>query len=125
MGRIIRIAQVAFAILIGVILTIATNGEAVARTSKHWYAHRHFQGHATAGSERRVVNSRQLAMQQPADLQPMRYYGGPKSPMWRGVSADQEQASAKPAHTVSQQATSLAPMRYYGGPKSPMWRGPS
>jgi hypothetical protein len=26
----------------------------------------------------------QLAFQQPSRLGPMRYYGGPKSPMWRG-----------------------------------------
>jgi hypothetical protein len=52
----------------------------------------------------------------------MRYYGGPKSPMWRAPA--ENEAPAKPALLVRHQPGELGPMRYYGGPKSPMWRGP-
>jgi hypothetical protein len=52
-------------------------------------------------------------LRQTTCLGSMRYYGGPKSPMWR-------QLNAQPV-TLPQTASS-GTMRYYGGPKSPMWR---
>jgi hypothetical protein len=60
--------------LVTVTLTAGLSGNAVAKTHKaHRYAHRS------------VYESRaQVVPQQPAQLAPMRYYGGPKSPMWRG-----------------------------------------
>lgn len=57
--------------------------------------------------------------QQAVQLGTMRYYGGPKSPMWRAPVAE-----VKPT-LVAHEGTHLGPMRYYGGPKSPMWRGPA
>jgi hypothetical protein len=61
-------ARIGFVIAVATILTAAVSEDAVAKTHKrHWYAAR-----------------AQLVSQQPAPLAPMRYYGGPKSPMWRG-----------------------------------------
>jgi hypothetical protein len=60
--------------LVTVTLTVGLSVTAVAKTLKgHRYAH------ASAYQSRA-----QVAPQQPAQLAPMRYYGGPKSPMWRG-----------------------------------------
>jgi hypothetical protein len=71
-GMVANIARVGFVILLGTIVT--TSGEAAARHRKrHLHAHRSIaESHA------------QLLLQQPMRLGPMRYYGGPKSPMWRG-----------------------------------------
>jgi hypothetical protein len=49
-------------------------------------------GDASAGAHKQRVHARsafyeshaQLVSQAPTHLGPMRYYGGPKSPMWRG-----------------------------------------
>jgi hypothetical protein len=67
-GSIIRVA---IALVAGALLTISP------AQAKHGH-HRHV--HA-----RRVlpVATAQFAAQAPIHLGPMRYYGGPKSPMWR------------------------------------------
>jgi hypothetical protein len=73
-GMITNMARSGFVVLIGTILTLGTCGDAVAKTGKrHWHAR-----HAVSDSHA------QLVWQQPARLGQMRYYGGPKSPMWRG-----------------------------------------
>jgi hypothetical protein len=67
-GRNLRIGLVT---LVAAILTASLSGEAVAKVRVH------------AGSA--VYESYAQMVWQPAThLGPMRYYGGPKSPMWRG-----------------------------------------
>jgi hypothetical protein len=56
------------------ILTAGIGGDAVAKVHK-----RHLHPHGPLYESRA-----QLVPQQPARLGAMRYYGGPKSPMWRG-----------------------------------------
>ncbi len=69
-----RSARIGFVILVAAILTVGIYGDAAAEAGKgRLHAHRS------------IYESRaQLVSQQPARLGPMRYYGGPKSPMWRG-----------------------------------------
>jgi hypothetical protein len=122
-GIVARIARWGFAFLFGALLATAVTSEASARhRTAHLHAHRHAH-HAVARRYAEPVSP------QPVRLGAMRYYGGPKSPMWRGPAEDETsharaQASAQPALFSRQQPTQLGPMRYYGGPKSPMWRGP-
>lgn len=123
-SRITSIARMGFAVLVGLILAIGINGDAVAKSGK-----RHSHGYSHASDGRGHVSGKrvQLAVQQPARLGAMRYYGGPKSPMWRGPAESdlsEGRRQLKPVQLVSQPASPGA-MRYYGGPKSPMWRGPS
>ncbi len=103
MGAITRIA---IGLLVGLILTAAAVSPVQARHANHRHVH-HTKAAPTQFVDASSVN-----------LGPMRYYGGPKSPMWRGP------AVAK-AELAAQAPTHLGPMRYYGGPKSPMWRGPA
>jgi hypothetical protein len=72
-----RIARSGFVVVLGAILAVTTSGEAAA---KHRKGHLHYATvhHSIAGSHA------QLLPQQLARLGAMRYYGGPKSPMWRG-----------------------------------------
>jgi hypothetical protein len=72
-----RIARWGVVVVLGAILAVATSGEAAAKHRKGHlnYAHVH---HSIAGSYAQILP------QQPARLGAMRYYGGPKSPMWRG-----------------------------------------
>jgi hypothetical protein len=68
-------ARIGFVTLVATILTVGISGDAVARVHKgRLHAHSSF-------SESRA----QLVPQEPARLGPVRYYGGPKSPMWREV----------------------------------------
>jgi hypothetical protein len=65
-----RQARIGFITLVVPILTVGICGEAVAKAHKH--------------PHRAVLESHaQVVSEQPAELRPMRYYGGPKSPMWR------------------------------------------
>ncbi len=68
--------RIGWAALVAAILSVGICGDALAKAHKgHWRWHARgiaYESHA------------QLVMQQPARLGPMRYYGGPKSPMWRG-----------------------------------------
>jgi hypothetical protein len=66
---------------IGAVVCVGHTGNAVAKIHKWHKWHRH--------AYRSIYESRaQVAPQQPSRLGPspgpMRYYGGPKSPMWRG-----------------------------------------
>jgi hypothetical protein len=70
MGRSTRIG---FATLVAAIVTAGFSGNAFAAHR----VHRHIHGAA-------YESHAQLVAPQPAQLGPMRYYGGPKSPMWRG-----------------------------------------
>jgi hypothetical protein len=115
-GIVTSTVRMGFVIVVGAIMAIATSGEAAA---KHREAHlRHANGHHRMFAESRA----EVLPHQPARLGAMRYYGGPKSPMWRGPA--ESEVSAKPVLVVQQQPARLGQMRYYGGPKSPMWRGP-
>jgi hypothetical protein len=71
-----RRARIGLIALAAITLSAGVCGDAVAKTHKrHLHTARSFsESHA------------QLVSQQPAKLPPMRYYGGPKSPMWRGTS---------------------------------------
>jgi hypothetical protein len=75
-GIVTRIVRAGLVILVGT-MAIATNGEAAA---KHRNGHLHDMHayHPIAESHA------QLLLQQPARPGAMHYYGGPKSPMWRG-----------------------------------------
>jgi hypothetical protein len=69
-----RTARIGFVTLFAIILTAGICGDALAK---------HRKGHLHARSV--AFESRaQLVPQKPVRLGPMRYYGGPKSPMWRG-----------------------------------------
>ena len=62
------------------ILVAGTDGEVLAKTGQR---HLHVGHFAVHGRAARLAMPLQLALQQPARLGAMRYYGGPKSPMWR------------------------------------------
>jgi hypothetical protein len=70
----VRGARIAAATMVATVLTVGICGDAGAKAHKrHWHARGSIsESHA------------QLVSQQPVRLGPMRYYGGPKSPMWRG-----------------------------------------
>jgi hypothetical protein len=82
--------RIGFSVPVAIILTAGVCGDAVARTGKGRLHVRHLaaqnlaaqnpaaQGLAAEGRGGEAVKSEQ------ARLGPMRYYGGPKSPMWRG-----------------------------------------
>jgi hypothetical protein len=76
-----RVARVGGAILIGIILAVGSGSDAFAKAGKR---HSHYCGHVSEGRARLSGKPVRLARQQPALPGPMRYYGGPKSPMWRG-----------------------------------------
>jgi hypothetical protein len=99
------LAETGLVILAVAAMSLMVPGEASARRSRH-IAHHHVLSKQTK-------RARTAMLPQTTPLGGMRYYGGPKSPMWREVNA-------QPV-TLSQTANSGS-MRYYGGPKSPMWR---
>jgi hypothetical protein len=73
-GMIAGTARLVLATLVAMVLTAGICGDAVARGHKaRWHAR-------NIPVESRV----QPVLQQPVRLGAMRYYGGPKSPMWRG-----------------------------------------
>jgi hypothetical protein len=67
-----RNARIGFATPVTAILTAGFSGNAFAA---HGHSHIHRSGYESHA---------QLVSQQPAQPASMRYYGGPKSPMWRG-----------------------------------------
>jgi hypothetical protein len=73
-SMIARSVRIGFLTLVAAILTVAICGDALAK------AHKGRLHARNSVSESRA----QLVSQQPARLGSMRYYGGPKSPMWRG-----------------------------------------
>jgi len=71
-------------ILIATLLIAGTNRSAPAKSVK-----RHPKAHETAFGCRGMASAKPIAFSLPtARLGPMRYYGGPKSPMWRGPVAN-------------------------------------
>jgi hypothetical protein len=71
-----RNARIGAVAVVAAFLTVGIGGDAFAKVHKrHWHAHTRSVAYAS-----RV----QFVTQQPVRLGPMRYYGGPKSPMWRG-----------------------------------------
>jgi hypothetical protein len=70
-----RIARIGSVILVGTAMTAGICGDAVAMVHKG-------RLHARSPTPESRV---QLVPQEPVWLKPMRYYGGPKSPMWREV----------------------------------------
>jgi hypothetical protein len=70
-GRNLRIGLVT---LVAAMLTASLSGEAVAKVHKS-------RVHARSAV---YESPAQMVLQPATHLGPMRYYGGPKSPMWRG-----------------------------------------
>ena len=69
--------------LMAMVLTVGVCGDAAAKAHRGRLRFHHF---ACRCRQRGAETHLQLASQQPAQLLgPMRYYGGPKSPMWREV----------------------------------------
>ena len=86
---IFRTAQIVLSILVGAIMTAGICGDAVARSHRVRLAHRvHLvrKVHLAHRSHWHTSHAQAVPFvsQQPVRLGPMRYYGGPKSPMWRG-----------------------------------------
>src|ERR1700730_5621878 len=79
-GTFTIIARMGLAVLVGGTLTRGICGAAAAKARKrHWHGHS-----AVYGSRGQISGTRVQLLQQPVRLGAMRYYGGPKSPMWRG-----------------------------------------
>jgi hypothetical protein len=73
-------ARIGFVILVATILTAAICGDAAAKAHKG-------RLHARSLTSQSRAAHAQFMWEQPAppaSPAPMRYYGGPKSPMWRG-----------------------------------------
>jgi hypothetical protein len=69
-------AQIGLATLLAAILAFGICGDALAKVhKKHWRLHARSIAYQSRA---------QLVTQEPVRLGAMRYYGGPKSPMWRG-----------------------------------------
>jgi hypothetical protein len=64
------------AVVIGVVLALASGGNAFARTVCHHI-------HRARAHSHELAQPFYAASKQSVRLGPMRYYGGPKSPMWR------------------------------------------
>jgi hypothetical protein len=67
-------ARIGVFVPVAAVLSIGVCGDAAAKTHK-----RHLHAHRSVAE-----SSAQLVPQQQVRLGAMRYYGGPKSPMWRG-----------------------------------------
>jgi hypothetical protein len=76
--------RIGFVGLAVTILTVGICGEAVAKTSK---GRLHARGLIAASRHDGSKSLQAMAQQQPR-LGGMRYYGGPKSPMWRGPAEE-------------------------------------
>ena len=74
----------ALVVLVATIQTAGICGDAIAKTGK---GHLHARNLAYAGDRSEPVSNVQAGLVQ-ARLAPMRYYGGPKSPMWRGPAVN-------------------------------------
>jgi hypothetical protein len=69
--------------LAAAIMITALCSDAVARHRKR---HLHHPGFTIESREKPPRKSWRFVSQEPVRLAPMRYYGGPKSPMWRGTA---------------------------------------
>ena len=76
-----RHTKIGLGLVIGGLLVALTGGKAVAKRGRQHLRARHVVAVRCGAESARWV---QLVSQQPLHLGPMRYYGGPKSPMWRG-----------------------------------------
>jgi hypothetical protein len=68
-------ARIKFVMLVAAAMTVGICGDAVAKVHKG-------RLHAQSFTSK---TRRELVLQEPVRPEPMRYYGGPKSPMWREV----------------------------------------
>jgi hypothetical protein len=68
-----RKIRIGFVILVATILTVGIYGDATANEGKK------------RAQDGKAAERLRLASSQTARLGPLRYYGGPKSPMWREV----------------------------------------
>jgi len=74
MTKTARSARIGYLTLIATVLTAGISGDAIAKVHK-----RHLHARSIVSESRA-----QPVSQQPVRLGAMRYYGGPKSPMWHG-----------------------------------------
>jgi hypothetical protein len=80
-----KLEQIGIVVLVTAMMTAGFCSDAVARHHKkrlHVRSHTLKSREGVAGKRRWFVEQR-FVEQQPIRLGPMRYYGGPKSPMWR------------------------------------------
>ena len=77
-----RGARIGFVIMVATALTAGICGEAVAKAGK---GRSHSRGFIYEGRDRKSAKRLQLATRQSGRPGPMRYYGGPKAPMWSGT----------------------------------------
>jgi hypothetical protein len=73
--RLIGIARIGFVVFAAGMMSVMVTGEAAAKHRRH-VAHHH-------GLSKQTVNAQAAMLPQSASSGSMRYYGGPKSPMWR------------------------------------------
>jgi hypothetical protein len=66
--------------LVAAILTAGTSGEALAKSGKRHMSARDIARHRCGADS---LTPHESVLQQRVQFGPMRYYGGPKSPMWR------------------------------------------
>ena len=70
----------ALVVLVATIQTAGICGDAIAKTGKgHLHAYASYRSEPVSNVQAGLVQAR---------LAPMRYYGGPKSPMWRGPAVN-------------------------------------
>ena len=86
-----KLKQIGIVALVTAMMTAGLCSDALAR---HHKERLHVRGHTLEGREevadkrRSFVEQQRFVEQQPVRLGPMRYYGGPKSPMWRAPAAN-------------------------------------
>jgi hypothetical protein len=76
-----RIARIGVIVLAAAVMITALCSDAAAKHRKGRLRHR---GFTIESRERQSGKNARFVSQEPVRLRPMRYYGGPKSPMWRG-----------------------------------------
>jgi hypothetical protein len=80
-----RRTRIGFPVLAAIILTAGICGDAVAKTGKGRLHVRHLAAQNLAAQNLPAEgHGGEPAKSEQVRLGPMRYYGGPKSPMWRG-----------------------------------------
>jgi len=75
-----RRAAIKLAVHATSLLVVGAGGDAMANPGKRHLHPRHSVSHVHRAA---AVNAPDLAWRQPGRFGVMRYYGGPKSPMWR------------------------------------------
>jgi hypothetical protein len=74
-------ARIGFVIMVATALTAGICGDAAAKAGK---GRSHSRGFIYEGRDSKSAKRLQLASRPSGRPGPMRYYGGPKAPMWRG-----------------------------------------